>query len=115
MIVTGAIDSEGEVMLDGQVEGEVAGGRINVGATGKIVGSLSAEQIFIHGVVEGQIRGGEVTLSDTATVIGDVYHETLVVEPGAQFDGQCRPLSMLDEEDSPALNLVVSDGVAAKS
>ncbi len=115
MTIIGAIDSEGEVMLDGRVEGEIASGRISVGQTGKITGSLSGEQVVVHGVVDGQIRGGEVTLSNTATVTGDIFHETLIVEPGAQVDGQCRPLSVLDEEDVPKLNLVASDGVAAKS
>jgi cytoskeletal protein CcmA (bactofilin family) len=115
MTITGAIDSEGEVMLDGCVEGEIASGRISVGQTGKIVGSLSAENVVVHGFVDGQIRGGEVTLSNTATVTGDIYHETLIVESGAQLDGQCRPLSALDVEGAPALNLVVSDGISAKS
>lgn len=115
MTITGAIDSDGEVMLDGRVDGEIASGRINIGRTGKIAGSLSAEQIVVHGTVDGQIRGGEVTLSNTATVTGDIYHETLIVEPGAKLDGQCRPLTALDEEGAPAFNLVVSDGISAKS
>lgn len=115
MTITGAIDSEGEVMLDGRVDGEIASGRINVGQTGKIFGSLSAENVVVHGFVDGQIRGGEVTLSNTATVTGDIYHETLIVEPGAQLDGQCRPLSAHDEEGTQEINLVVSDGISAKS
>ena len=114
MVVTGAIDSEGEVMIDGRIEGEVASGRISIGQTGKITGSLSAEHVVVHGFVDGQIRGGEVTLSNTARVIGDIYHETLIVEAGANLDGQCRPLSVLDVESNPALNLVVSDGIAAE-
>jgi cytoskeletal protein CcmA (bactofilin family) len=31
-----------------------------------------------------------VVLAKTAKLIGDVVHQTLAVEPGAFFEGQCR-------------------------
>lgn len=109
--VTGNLTSEGEVQIDGVIDGDVKSARLSVGQNGKIVGSVQAERALIRGRVEGQIRAQEVTLTRTAQVKGDIYHDTLSIEPGAQLDGHCRRLNSVEEGDSN-LNLVVSDGVA---
>ena len=46
--------------------------------------------IRICGSVNGQVKGATVTLAKTARVTGDVLHQTLSIEPGAFFEGQCR-------------------------
>ena len=115
MTVTGSISSDGKMLIDGAVDGDVASGRVDIGQAGKVAGVLSAETTMVHGRVEGVIRASDVTLTATAHVSGDIYHETLMVEPGAQVDGQCRPLSTLVDEESPDISLATSDGVAAKS
>ena len=53
-------------------------------------GAISGETVRICGAVNGQIKGTTVTLAKTAKVIGDVLHQTLSIEPGAFFEGQCR-------------------------
>ena len=52
--------------------------------------AISGEAVRICGSVNGQIKGTTVTLAKTAKVVGDVLHQTLSIEPGAFFEGQCR-------------------------
>lgn len=113
--ITGNVTSEGEVQVDGVVDGDVRGARVSVGISGHIAGAVTADRILIRGRVNGQIRAQNVTFTRTAQVKGDVFHDTLTIEPGAKLEGHCRRLNAVDgEPESVNINLVVSDGVAAR-
>lgn len=114
LTVTGSLTSDGEVLVDGTVEGDVTSANLSISQNGTIVGSVRAGHALIRGRVDGQIRALEVTLTGTAQVTGDVYHDRLTIEPGAQIDGHCRRLNAVDEGDGRTINLVVSDGVSTK-
>lgn len=114
LTVTGSLTSDGEVLIDGTIDGDVRSLRLSVSQNGKVVGSVHAEHALIRGCVEGQIRAQEVTLTGTAQVTGDIYHDRLTIEPGAQIDGHCRRLNAVDDGDGRTINLVVSDGVSTK-
>jgi len=43
-------------------------------------------------VVEGSVRARMVMLARNAHVLGDIVHQSLSVEMGAVFEGQCRYL-----------------------
>lgn len=88
--VTGSIVSEGEVQLDGSVEGDVRAGSLTVGEDASVKGEVIAETIVVRGRVEGSVRARQVQLASTARVEGDVIHATLAIESGAFFDGHCR-------------------------
>jgi cytoskeletal protein CcmA (bactofilin family) len=115
MRITGNITSEGEVQVDGVVDGDVRGAKVSIGASGHIAGAVSGERILVRGRVNGQIRAQLVTLTRTAQVKGDIFHETLSMESGAKLEGHCRRLNAVDSGEEPAnINLVVSDGIAAR-
>lgn len=114
LTVTGNLTSDGEVQIDGVIDGDVKSARLSVGQQGKIVGSVRAERALIRGRVDGQIRAQEVTLTKTAQVKGDIYHDTLSIEPGAQLDGHCRRLNSVEDGEAMNINLVVSDGMPTK-
>ena len=107
---TGNLDSDGEVQVDGLIQGDIKCLRLSIGQNGKIVGAVQAERVLIRGCIDGQIRAQEVTLTRTAQVKGDIHHETLSIEPGAKIDGHCRRLNAVDDGEATNLNLVVSDG-----
>jgi cytoskeletal protein CcmA (bactofilin family) len=46
----------------------------------------------VHGRVEGSVRARKVMLARNAHVLGDIVHQSLSVEMGAVFEGQCRYL-----------------------
>ena len=115
MRITGNITSEGEVQVDGVVDGDVRGGKISVGASGHIAGAVSADRILVRGRVNGQIRAQVVTLTRSAQVKGDIFHDTLSMESGAKLEGHCRRLNAVDGGDEATnINLVVSDGLPAR-
>lgn len=112
--ITGNVTSEGEVQVDGTVDGDVRGAKVSVGASGHIAGAVTADRILVRGKVNGQIRAQVVTLTRTSQVKGDVFHDTLSMEPGAKLEGHCRRLNAVDTEEGANINLVVSDGLAAR-
>lgn len=108
MEVTGDIVSDGEVQIDGRLDGDIRCAKLTVGEGGRIKGSVVADDCLVHGEVVGQIKADAVTLSRSSRVEGDVLHDTLAIEPGARLDGHCRRLDTL-EADDPKLDLVVTD------
>ena len=108
MQVTGDIVSDGEVQIDGALSGDIHCARLTIGESGKIYGSVVADECLIHGEVIGQIKSDSVTLSGSSRVEGDVLHDMLAIEPGARLDGHCRRIDKVDADD-PKLDLVVTD------
>jgi cytoskeletal protein CcmA (bactofilin family) len=88
--IKGDLICNGDIQIDGTIEGDVVSRSITVGEGADVRGSISGEAVRICGAVNGQIKGTTVTLAKTAKVVGDVMHQTLSIEPGAFFEGQCR-------------------------
>ncbi|WP_306016574.1 polymer-forming cytoskeletal protein [Oceanicaulis sp. MMSF_3324] len=103
--ITGSIVSDGEVQLDGTVEGDVRATDLTIGEEASIKGEVIAENVVIRGRVNGSVRARQVQLSSTARVEGDVIHATLAIESGAYFDGLCKRSSdPLSDVKSPPAN-----------
>jgi cytoskeletal protein CcmA (bactofilin family) len=88
--VTGALVSNGDIQIDGLVEGDVRSIGLVVGEKAEIRGEILAEDVTVRGKVIGRIRARKVQLSATAHVEGDILHEAFSVEAGAFFEGNCR-------------------------
>ena len=97
MRIKGDLVSEGEVQIDGHVEGDVRCRSLTVGPTGEIKGEVEVDEARLHGSMIGQLRANSVFLANSARMVGDVYHESLAIEPGAFVDGHCRHRKMLEE------------------
>jgi cytoskeletal protein CcmA (bactofilin family) len=126
LVVKGSIVSEGEVQLDGKVEGDVRAASLTIGEEATVKGEVISENVVIRGRVEGSVRARQVQLAATARVEGDVIHASLAIESGAYFDGHCKrssdPLSDAPKkksEDKPAAKAAPSapppTGAAASS
>jgi len=85
--IKGNIACEGDIQLDGTVEGAIRTHALTVGVSGEVRGEIAAERVRILGKVFGPIRATAVELGRTARVVGDIRYETLTVEPEAQVDG----------------------------
>jgi cytoskeletal protein CcmA (bactofilin family) len=88
--IKGDLICNGDIQIDGEVEGDVQGRSITVGEGADVRGTISSDSIRICGSVNGQLKGQSVVLAKTAKLVGDVVHQSLAVEPGAFFEGQCR-------------------------
>lgn len=106
--IVGDMHSEGEIHVDGSVDGDIRSTRLLVGESARIKGEIVAESVDVHGTVIGQIKAQTVSLSQTAQVTGDILHENLAIEKGAFLEGHCKRL------DSPKgstgqINLIVKE------
>ena len=86
--IEGGIAGEGEVHIDGVVRGDVRVGRLSVGESGHVEGTISAELVEVRGKVVGAITAKQIRLFATAHVDGDITHEQLAMETGASFQGR---------------------------
>lgn len=86
--IEGGVAGEGELHVDGVIRGDVRIGRLTLGDTGHIEGSIVAETVDIRGRVIGAVAAKQVRLYATAYVDGDITHEQLSVETGAFFQGR---------------------------
>jgi cytoskeletal protein CcmA (bactofilin family) len=104
LVINGHISGEGELIIDGTVNGNVHMTRLTIGTAGNIIGNIEAESLEIHGRVIGNIFAREVKLFAEAFVEGDVSFDQLAIDPGAYFQGRCLqtrgPLSIRPEGES---------------
>ena len=94
--VKGDISCEGDIQLEGTVDGNIKSVRLTVGETGIVNGDVNADGVRVQGKVVGTIKAQTVELAGTGHVTGDILHERLSVENGAFLNGHCRRMS--DEE-----------------
>lgn len=83
----GSISSQGELQIDGVIEGDVRASALTIGDTGAVKGEVIAESVVVRGTIEGRIRGRKVQLCSGAKVRGDIFHASLAIEPNAVFEG----------------------------
>jgi len=84
--------------VDGSVKGDVRVGRLIVGETGAIEGSVTADYLEVRGRVVGGVSGKQVKLVSTAYVDGDITAEQLSIDIGAYFQGRV----LQSRRDAPA-------------
>ena len=88
---TGEINSKSDFRIDGEVEGTFqTSGKLVVGRTGVIKGTVICENADIEGKITGTLKVSSIlSLKSTAVVEGEVYVDKLSIEPGAVFNVSC--------------------------
>lgn len=89
--IEGNIDTEMDLRLEGTVKGEVTvNGKVILGQTGTIEGTLNAAEAVIHGRVIGNLFVNNLLkLASTAVIEGDISASQFSVEEGAVYRGKC--------------------------
>ena len=89
--LNGDIISEGDFRVEGTINGSLkTSGKIVVGKTGMIDGSIDAENADFEGGFTGKLKlSGKLTLRSSAYIEGEVEIGKLAVEPGATFNATC--------------------------
>jgi cytoskeletal protein CcmA (bactofilin family) len=100
--IAGDLFTKGQVQIRGEIEGDVHGIYVLVAEGGSITGQISAEEIIVRGRVMGSIRGKRVLLKSSCHVAGDIFHHSLTIEDGADFEGKANRVTKLKSQDSPA-------------
>jgi cytoskeletal protein CcmA (bactofilin family) len=88
--ITGILHSDGDIQIDGKVEGNIRGAGVTIGESAVIRGEIIAECLILRGRVEGNIRARRLVLTKSCHIEGDILHESLEVEAGAFIQGSFR-------------------------
>ncbi|RJE80034.1 polymer-forming cytoskeletal protein [Paracoccus sp. JM45] len=87
LTVVGNIKTQGDIQVEGTVEGDIRAHQLTVGESATIKGEIVGDDVIVHGRVIGRVRGLKVRLSASARVEGDIIHKTIAIESGAHFEG----------------------------
>ncbi|MDG1659914.1 MAG: polymer-forming cytoskeletal protein [Winogradskyella sp.] len=89
--IVGDIESKGPFRIDGTIQGNIkTDGKVVVGKSGNIKGTLQAVNVDIEGQFSGKlILKGTLSLKSSARIEGEVQVNKLAVEPGASFNATC--------------------------
>jgi cytoskeletal protein CcmA (bactofilin family) len=88
----------GNIVCDGpwevvcSIQGELRGTDLVIGPEATVLGRVIGRDVTVRGRVTGSIRAVNVKLRGAASVEGEIFHQTLLVEEGARFDGASRLL-----------------------
>ena len=109
LVITGNLESDGDMQIDGTIDGDIKSFTLTVSESGVIRGTIDAEEVTIAGSVTGQIQARHVILVKGAKVIADLIQDRLSIEPGAFFEGNCRQYP--DDNEAKAIQLEYDDQV----
>jgi cytoskeletal protein CcmA (bactofilin family) len=92
MKITGDIETDGVVKIEGRVEGSIRAGRqVLIGRQGEVHGDITTREAVIGGKVQGSITASErLEIQDTSTVAGDINTKSIAVVEGGTINGQVR-------------------------
>jgi cytoskeletal protein CcmA (bactofilin family) len=98
--INGDVSSNGDIRIDGNITGTIVSkAKVVIGPQSIVKGDIEAQNADISGIVTGKIRVTETLyLKGTARIHGDVTVNKLVVETGAEFNGNC---SMISSKHAP--------------
>ena len=88
--VKGDVSGDEDTVIEGRVNGrvELKNHHLTVGPNGIVEGEISAKQVTVVGKVNGNISATErLELADSSQVSGDLISPRLLVQEGAQLNG----------------------------
>ena len=90
-IITGDIQSKGDIRVDGTLNGSVkTSGKVVLGKDGVVEGDVICNSADISGNIKAKITVSQLlSLKSTAKLNGDIITNKLSIEPGATFTGSC--------------------------
>src|SRR5690554_6516424 len=90
--LTGDLTASSSLRVDGEVVGNIhCKGKLVLGQEGYIKGDIQATEVELNGTVEGHIFVEELlVLHQTAIVKGDAVTGRVVIEDGAQIEGNMK-------------------------
>ena len=89
--VVGNLTFSGPVQIEGEIEGEIhCKDRLMIGQAAVLKAKVSGTDILVQGTVNGDISAVKsISLKRPAKVIGNISCESLSIEEGVVFEGNC--------------------------
>ena len=96
--IVGDIEGDGELHVDGRVDGNIRCETLTIGESGQVDGKIVTTSLTLLGMITGNVRARTVRMMETARMIGDVAHEKIEIRLGALVDGLYKHLKPEDFE-----------------
>jgi len=111
-VLEGKITVSSNARVDGKIKGDIkTSDSLVIGKQGEIEGEIIAKNLVVGGKVTGKIIAqGKVVLESNAIFKGEMKAARLVIDDGAEFDGQCTM-----NEDGKSASEIKKDKLHAKS
>jgi cytoskeletal protein CcmA (bactofilin family) len=96
-VVTGEANFKAMMRVDGHLSGRInsTSGTLIVGANGKVDANIEVAVAIVHGTVNGDIIATQrLELGRAAKINGNIQTASLMIEPGALFEGTCKMIKM---------------------
>ena len=89
MTIKGEIRAREELLVDGEVEGQLESqSLLTVGPNGKVLGNIKAREVAIFGSVRGNVIVTEkIAIREQGSLIGDIKGAGISIDDGAYFKG----------------------------
>jgi cytoskeletal protein CcmA (bactofilin family) len=95
--VVGTMDfGDGEVRLDGRLEGKILGhGTLIIGEKGSLQGEADVGALVLHGRADGIVVASDsIRITRTGRLCGRVHAVRFLMEEGAIFEGESEPYAI---------------------
>ncbi len=90
IVFVGDITAGGSMRFDGSLKGNITiTGNLIVGRNALINGTVSARNVHLLGTVEGIITCEQLRILSTGRLTGDAKIQSLIIDDGAMFVGNC--------------------------
>ena len=89
--ISGKLSFKETARIEGEAEGEITGDEIVIAPGAVVTARIAAVRLTIGGSVSGEVIARErIELLPTARIRCTITTPTLVLNEGAQFDGDCK-------------------------
>lgn len=90
--INGEVETESDIRIDGKVHGNInSKAKVVLGESGRIEGNVYCQNADLTGQVNGNVYIKDLLyLKEQSKIEGDIHTKRLVVDKGAQFNGQCK-------------------------
>ncbi len=108
ILVTGNIDAEVDLQIEGRVVGDVRCATLILGERSSINGNIFAQRVRVSGLIEGAIETTDLAIESTARVKGEISYSRLRIANGGVVEGSMihRPLTEEQLAEMNRLKLV---------
>lgn len=88
--VVGRVTGDGDLVVEGRIEGDVTlGGHLHVAAGGVVSAPVSAGDVTLEGTIDGDVSArGNVVLREGARLRGGIQAGKIGLDDGARFSGK---------------------------
>ena len=95
--ITGSVTSSGNLIINGNVDGEINCESLEIGPSGVVTGTVKAGQCLLAGKLEGKLSARTVNIASTGDLNGRLSYGKLEIENGANIELKLRKTKQLSD------------------